>query len=295
MSWQDRYRTKREPERSIRTMTPGDIPAAVTLARSIGWTQQNADWDRILYWAPQGCFVLDEQDRGIIGTVSTTSYGTALGWIGLLVVAADRQEHGYGRQLMRAAMDHLIACDTQRIMLDASEAGKPLYDKMDYHMLYKIERWEGRASTYLGSRARSMRPADVSAVMELDARLFGLQRPHILMRLMDEFPQYAWVDEQRGQFEGYLLGREMMGGIYLGPWMCQDSAAAGRLLRTALEQLQGHTVVLNIPDINGRSLMLAADHNLRRVRYCTRMIYGSASPIEGEPLAEMGIASLATG
>jgi GNAT superfamily N-acetyltransferase len=295
MSWQDRYRTKREPERAIRLMTSGDIPEAVALARSIGWSQQTADWERILYWAPQGCFVMDEQDRGIIGTVSTTSYGTALGWIGLLVVAADRQEHGYGRQLMRVAMDHLIACDTERIMLDSSEAGKPLYDKMGYRALYKVERWEGRASTYLGSRSRALRSADVDAVLDLDTKLFGAARTLILKRLLEEFPQYAWIDEQRGQIGGYLLGRQMGSGVYLGPWMSRDSTAAERLLRTALEQLQGKTVILNIPDVNGRAMMLAADHNLRRTHHCTRMIYGDATPIQGELLAELAITSLATG
>jgi GNAT superfamily N-acetyltransferase len=294
-SWQNRYFPRHEPGHTLRKMTPADIPGAVALAHSFGWGHGPADWERLLDWSPEGCFVIEEEGRGIIGTTTTTPYGTALAWIGMVLVAQDRQRRGLGQQLMRAAMDYLIACDVARIMLDASDAGRPLYDKLGFRMLYKVERWEGRASTYLGARARALRPDDTAAVLAMDTECFGVPREHIPTRLISEFPELAWVDYDHNQLTGYLLGRRMAGQVYLGPWVSWSAASAERLLRIALERLQGEDVVLNIPDTNGRALILASDHNLRRQRHCMRMIYGDTEPVEGDPLAQLAVATLATG
>ncbi len=295
LNWQDRYQTGREPERTLRQFTPDDIPAAVEIAHQIGWIHQDSDFERLLYWSPEGCFCIDEADRGIVGTVTTTSYGRELAWIGMVIVAPDRQRRGLGGQLTRAAMDYLITQHTQRIMLDATDAGRPLYERMGFRNVYKVERWEGRASTYLGPRARQMRSADLDAVFTLDRTLSGLNRQHVLQHLWDEFPALAWIDEARGEVGGYLFGREIAHGVQLGPWMSWTTAAAERLLRLAFEQLQGRQITLQIPDQNGRSLLLARNHNLKRIRYATRMIYGEAQPVKGQPLTELAVTSLATG
>lgn len=295
LDWNSRYRPQRAPERTLRHMTPDDIPAAVRLAQAVGWPHDARDFARLLHWSPDGCFCVEEADHGVIGTVTTTPYGSELAWIGMLIVQPDRQRQGIGEQLMRAALDHLIAHNIQRIMLDASDAGRPLYERMGFRRVGKIERWEGRASTYLGPRARRMRENDLDAVIALDRQLFGVDRRHILRRLWEEFPDLAWVDAPGETPEGFLMGRRMQPALHLGPWMGWSTATAERLLRVAFEQLQGTHVTLNIPDANGRSLLLARNHNLARIRYCTRMIYGDAHPPTGEPLAELAIASLATG
>jgi GNAT superfamily N-acetyltransferase len=295
LTWQGRYQPGREPDRVLRRMMPDDIPGALALTRRIGWQHDAPDWERLLHWSPDGCFVLEEQDAGIVGTVTTTPYGSALAWIGLLLVTPDRQQLGLGTQLMRAALDHLIARNTARIMLDSTEAGRRLYQSMGFRTVGKTERWEGRASTYLGPRARRMLPADRGAIFAFDRAAFGLDRSHILNRLMDEFPNLAWVDYQGEALGGYLLAHQRGDQVFLGPWMSRTVAAAERLLLIALEQLQGQHIVLHIPDSNGRGLILASDHNLRRVRQCTRMIYGDAEPVRGEPLTELAIGTLATG
>lgn len=295
LTWQGRYQPSREPDRVLRRMTLDDIPGALALTQRIGWQHNAADWERLLHWSPDGCFVLDEEGSGITGTVTTTSYGTALAWIGMLLVAPERQRLGLGKQLMRAALDHLIARNTERIMLDSTDAGRRLYQSMGFRAVSKIERWEGRASTYLGPRAQRMAPADREAVFAFDRAAFGVDRSHVLGRLMDEFADLAWVDYQGGALEGYLLAHRRGDSVFLGPWMSRTITSAKRLLLVALEQLQGRHIVMNLPDDNGRSLILASDHNLSRVRQCTRMIYGDAEPLRGEPLAELAVGTLATG
>ncbi|HML23047.1 MAG TPA: GNAT family N-acetyltransferase [Aggregatilinea sp.] len=296
MDWQDRYEPRRAPDPVLRLMTADDIPAAGDVLHSVGWRTDVRRWERILYWEPEGCFALDEPGRGVIGTVSTTTYGTALGWIGMMVIAGDRQKRGYGRQLMRAALDYLIARGTERIMLDASDMGRPLYESLNFRPLHKHYRWEGRASTYLGPRARRLEAGDLDAVIALDTQLYGIPRPHILTKLLEDYPGMAWVDETRGGLQGFLMARQEVGhGVYLGPWMALTAESGERLLRTALEQFQGQDVTMNVSDVNGRAMQIAERHNLRRGSGTQRMIYGDAFPVQGEPLAELSITSYATG
>lgn len=295
VNWHDRYPTPQEPRRTLRPMTPDDLDAAVALSRSVGWQHTHTDWERLRFWSEGGCYVIDEDGRGLVGTVTTTPYSIDLGWIGMVIVAPDRQRRGLGGQLLRAAIDHLVAQGVQRIMLDASDSGRPLYERSGFRVVCKIERWQGRASTYLGPRARAMRPDDVAAVLAEDRALFGLARGHILIRLLEEFPDLAWVDRQGTRINGYLMGQRRQHGVQLGPWMSWDVAAGERLLRVALEQLQGEPVTLHIPDSNGRARLLVENHNLRKTAQRTRMIYGDATPPRGELLAEMAITSLATG
>lgn len=295
LNWHDRYRSGSAPERILRRMTPDDIPAAVTLAERLGWHHEATHWQRLLSWSPEGCFVLDEVGTGLVGTVSTTPYGTELGWIGMLMVMPERQRQGLGQQLMRAALDHLIARGIQCIMLDATEVARPLYHRLGFRDVCKIERWEGRASTYLGPRARRLRVEDRPALLALDRTLFGLDRQHIVSRLLDDYPDLAWVDYEGSELQGFLLGHRRREQVCLGPWMSLSLPAAERLLRVAFEQLQGQDVVLHLPDYNGRSLILASNHNLRRTGYCTRMVYGNAKPPQGQALAQLAITSFATG
>jgi predicted N-acetyltransferase YhbS len=295
LNWQDRYRPPHEPDRTVRKMTPDDIQAVAHLLAQVGWLHQARDIARLLHWSPDGCFVITEPDGEVIGTVTTTPYEAELAWIGMMVIRPDCQRQGLGGQLLRAALDYLIARGTARIMLDTSEAGRPLYNKLGFREIGKVERWEGKASTYLGPRAGAMHPGDLPAVVQADTVLFGLNRSHILTRMIKEFPDLAWVDYDRGELEGYMLGRRMKNGVHLGPWMSWSAISAERLLLAALEQLQGEHITLNIPGNNGRGLMLARQHNLSRVRHCTRMIYGDAVPVRGELLAELAVGSLATG
>lgn len=295
LNWHDRYQTGRQPDRTLRPMTTQDIPGAITLLEAAGWSQREPDMDRLIAWEPEGCFCIEEEDHGLVGTVTTTTYDTVLAWIGMVIVDPDRQRQGLGRQLMRAALDYLITKDVSRIMLDASENGRPLYEAMNFRKVGKVERWEGRASTYLGERARRMRESDLDAVIALDTTLFGVARPCILKRFWDEFPELAWIDDTNGDIEGFLMGHRVGGNVSLGPWMSWTTASAERLLRVAFEQLQGEPLIINIPDQNGRALLLARNHNLKRIRHCTRMIYGDAIPLEGQPLTQLGVATLATG
>ena len=76
---------------SIRELSEADIAAADLLRQKAGWNQTHADWLRTIRYEPRGCFAAVRGDE-IVGTVTTTTYGTALGWIGMMHASSQRRQ-----------------------------------------------------------------------------------------------------------------------------------------------------------------------------------------------------------
>src|SRR5512145_3259576 len=94
-------------EFSIRRMAENDLPGADNLRRLVGWNQMPEDWARMLRLEPDGCFVAI-LNSVVVGTVTTTTYGQALAWIGMMLVHPDHRRQGIGRRLMQRALQSML-------------------------------------------------------------------------------------------------------------------------------------------------------------------------------------------
>ena len=72
---------------------------------------------------PSGCFAARVGGR-LIGTVTTTTYGRSVAWIGMMVVDPDFRRKGIGTALMRRAIDHVQGRGVRVLKLDATPAGR---------------------------------------------------------------------------------------------------------------------------------------------------------------------------
>ncbi len=95
-------------ELSIRQMTAGDLPVVDALRRAENWNQTAKDLERFLRYEPDGCF-LACWDGVAVGTVTTTAYGTDLGWIGMMLVHADYRRRGIASALIQTSLEYLRA------------------------------------------------------------------------------------------------------------------------------------------------------------------------------------------
>ncbi len=148
------------PDPVLRRLELADAQAAFELSQLIGWSHSSADWERILGWGGAGCFCLTQNDQ-LVATVTTAVYGTDRAWIGMVLTHPDHRRRGYARRLTQTAIDYLREQGVQRIMLDAAEAARPLYEDLGFRRLYSVEVWQGRASglsRLAGSSAAQRRP-----------------------------------------------------------------------------------------------------------------------------------------
>ena len=268
-------------------LAEADVPAAFALSTAEGWNQLPADWLRLIRLEPAGCFAAREDGR-LVGTVTTTSYGRTLAWIGMMVVHPEFRGRGIGAALMRMALGHAhdqgIAC----VKLDATPAGRPLYESLGFTLESELERWQGRAEPAAGAAsvaggepddARSDADA-MQSLLSIDRAAYGADRSRLLTALAaDALGGPLLLKADGGRAEGGALMRPGRSATYIGPVIATSAAVAERLLDAMLARSAGAEVCVDW-NPNGRFAAGAfAARGFARRRGLARMRLGP--PVSG--------------
>jgi predicted N-acetyltransferase YhbS len=267
----------------IRKMTGEDIPAGMRLKTLAGWNQVEADWRFFLETSPGGCFVATD-DRHVVGTVATLSYGaqpgtrlgTRLGWIGMLLVDPQIRRQGVGTRLMRRAMQHLAGCAT--IGLDATPLGRPLYEGLGFRPIAGLQRMAIDSAPAKNEPQRGITPVRNPADWTLDRRVFGVVRQGLLQALQARTPALAWQCTRNRQMQGYCLGRRGTDPTQIGPLVAERVEDALALCQAALGACAGEPVLLDVPLSQERFRAYLAHMGFVDRRTFVRMVVGADLP-----------------
>jgi len=129
-------------------------------------------------------FVAEGDDGSIVGTgVATINGPTA--WIGTIWVARSERRRGLGQALTEATIDAAESAGCRTLLLVATEAGRPLYERLGFSVQtwYVTVEAPGRAgSPDVGpdTGVRAFRVADLDAMAALDRAATGEDRRHLL-------------------------------------------------------------------------------------------------------------------
>ncbi len=283
---------------SLRQMTEGDLPAADELRRLAGWNQTLEDWLRLLRLEPRGCFVAVQEGR-VVGTVTATTYGQRLAWIGMMLVHPEHQRHGIGTSLMRQALEYLQGHGVKCVKLDATPAGRPLYEKLGFVSQGTLTRCrrpaedETQYSENTAARTRNLADADWDAVDEIDRAAFGASRDRLLRSLAHE-SRAALVWPALGHVVGWGMLRPGSNADYLGPLVCSSAAGSLSLVAALLGRAARNSVIWDTPDQNESAKTTAQRFGFVPLRPLTRMCLGPHT-VAGNPQAQFAIADPAVG
>jgi GNAT superfamily N-acetyltransferase len=247
-----------------------DLGDAIDLSTAEAWNQTPADWSRVLRLAPDGCFAARDGSR-LVGTVTTTRYGSTLGWIGMMIVHAEFRGRGIGAALMRMALDHLSAQGIPTVKLDATPAGRPLYESLGFTAEVEVERWRGTARS-VADGSPPMPDEVRSCLIDFDRHAFGADRSELLPLLFHD-AIHASVDA----VAGYALARSGRTATYVGPVMATDAAAGTKLLQNIIARLANTTVCVDLHRGGFLSPDVLADAGLSKQRVLTRMSLGTTT------------------
>jgi GNAT superfamily N-acetyltransferase len=271
-------------------MTRGDLAFADSVRALAGWNQTMADWERFLAAEPDGCF-LAESERVPAGTATTTVYGAALAWIGMVLVHPDHRRRGIGRALLERCIEHLRARGVRCIKLDATPAGKQVYDGLGFKDEWTLTRWEHAAvhgpKTQSISGMRDCREFEV--VEQLDAAAFGVSRRRMLEPLIKQSRCALTCESEASKVAGYGLLREGSAALYLGPVVAGSGDVGVRLGNALLVRGEGRKIYWDIPDQNATATRLARESGFAPQRTLTRMYLGE-NTAPGNPLQQFAIA-----
>jgi len=219
-----------------RSLTLADIPAAWRLSSEPNWDQTPEDWRlMIARGAARGDAALGvEADGALIATAMTLGYGARFGWVSMVLVTKSWQRQGLARRLLLRCIESLQARGLAPV-LDATPAGRAIYLPLAFVDRYGLSRMVAHAPRLASANAsRVATPADLPAILAMDAEVFGGDRSDILRDLLQRAGDRARVVERLGRLAGYALGRAGRTAWHVGPVVAQDVATARALFADSL-------------------------------------------------------------
>ena len=214
----------------LRAMTAADIEPAVAAILADDWGDRRAWFEFAVAHAECCAFVAEDDDGAILGTGIVTINGP-VAWIGTIWVAPSARGRGLGRALTEAPIEAAEAAGCRTLVLVATDAGQPLYERLGFTVQtwYRTMEAPGLAAAPVDpgeAVVRAFQPDDLDTMAALDREVTGEDRRHLLAA-------FATPDTSRVVTTGQ---DEVLGFVIRGPWgggatIAPSSVAALALLR----------------------------------------------------------------
>lgn len=266
---------------TVDALTRADVPDAMTLSTQAGWNQLPADWHRLLTLAPDGC-IAGRVDGNLVATGTLITYGTVVGWIGMILVDPDHRRQGYGMTVFDRVLE---LAEEQGVIpgLDATDAGRKVYRQRDFLDVSPIERWGGTLSI---PDERDGQPdtavvevgpddqSEIETLCALDRRATSTDRSALLRHLIGEDGTTALLVSGG---RGYAIVRPGRKHEHIGPLVADDETDAAALVVAACNHIDG-SVLVDVLDVEFAESVLAPS-GLKPQRHLTRMAASELSPL----------------
>jgi predicted GNAT family acetyltransferase len=249
---------------NFRQLRVEDIPAALELSAEAGWNQTAEDWRTLLELAPATCLAIDV-DGELASTTTLLCYGSQLAWVGMVLTKMKFRGRGFAKRLLLKALNLADEMKIDTVKLDATNQGKPLYEKSGFRSEQPVERWSrtGPGSTI----AQSGPPNILSDELLLgDMDIFGADRSPLLMRLSQK--NSALIHSK-----SWLLARSGSKTAYLGPCVSDSAHVARTLIERFIHDTRA-TISWDLLKQNEDAVAIAKDLGFAPQRYLTRMVRG---------------------
>jgi len=263
---------------SIRDLVDADLEMADAILKLAFRSSISRLYDLWLYRQiqPDGWFVASQEEH-LIGTVGATNYG-AFAHVGLMAVHPDVQRQGVGFALMQFILARLEQQQVPKVLLDASEIGRPLYDKLGfvaYDETFVFQRNSNFAIRERTPHIQTLSVRELDELVQWDTDVFGANRRRVFQVLLDVFPERAFMQrDEEGRLMGYVFAQKNR----IGPWVMLQSCNAEELLRAALVLPYEETISVTVPAVNREAIELLQRYGFERVRTNRHMGRGVSGP-----------------
>ncbi len=205
---------------------PDDLDAVTALVKELFWPHRREDI--ALFMRLGAGHVAKDAGGSLQGVALWWAFEPAAARLGLVMVNPDSQGRGIGRRLVDQA---LTDAGDRSMMLLATEAGKPLYDKLGFQTVGACQQYQGsyEGRPHTDADIRPATPDDMPAILALDRDAFGAGRTATLQAL-SEIGRVAVIDGG-ASITGYAIERTFGRGTVVGPIVASGEEDAVRLFR----------------------------------------------------------------
>ncbi len=275
----------------IRPLQQKDIPKVTLWSRIEGFAPGAGDVSIYQHTDRQGLWVglLDKQP---IGCIAGVRYNASYGFVGLFLVVKEQRGKGYGVQLWKHALQHLV--DLPCIGLEAAPDRVGDYSGWGFRKSSITTRWQWRGdgsnlnNNSYGNKFDDLmilegRQIPSSVVQTYDAKREPSPRPHFLSDWLNHpaGTVLALVDKN-GSCHGFGRIRPCLlrhgEGWRIGPLLADTPELADYLLRKLLDRHPG-VVLFDAPGLNKNVPSILRRIGFEEVSQTMRMYKGNQPPI----------------
>lgn len=274
---------------SLRTMQSIDVSKGQGLSARLLWPHRREDWAQ-MYRLSEGA-VLETDDGSIIGTCFATLQGS-YATIGLVIVDPAYQGRKLGQRLMKWAVD---VAEGRSIVLNATEAGLPLYEKLGFRSFNRVHQYQGQSvaepSGLDSSRTRLATPGDFDEIVHLADSSTAFSRQAVIAEFC-AIAKKVVVVEENGKVVGFGISRPFGRGYAVGPVVAHSQEQARQLVASLLTDMRESFVRIDVTDQSGLEDIVQAS-GLKPVGQAPMMVLGEEPP--AAPARQFAVASQALG
>jgi GNAT superfamily N-acetyltransferase len=165
---------------AIRPATDREVPLAIDVLRRAGFGTQVA---RLLEYprrSPHGAILVAEGSGGAVVGVACCAVFATSGWIGAVGVAPEARRRGLGAALTEAAVRWLRERGARTVLLYATEAGRPVYERLGFVAEERAVAWRGVAGAAPPLSLSRLADTDRPRLRALDLAVTGERRDAVL-------------------------------------------------------------------------------------------------------------------
>jgi predicted N-acetyltransferase YhbS len=231
----------------IRPMTPADIGPVHAAFMRADWGDRRLNLEFVTRHAETHPFVA-EADGEIVGT-GVLSVNGRVGWIGTIFVEPAWRRRGVGMALTQATIDTAESAGCRTLLLVATDAGRPLYEKIGFEVQtwYRILEAPGLGDEPIDARIRPFATDDLADVAQLSAEATGEDRTHLLKSFASPETAICLIRDD-GTVGGFVVRAPWGGGSTIAPRLADAEAIlhARRVGRGPEQRIRTGLVVENV-------------------------------------------------
>ena len=267
-------------------LKPYQAAEGVVLSEEAGWNQTEDDL-RLMIEAGTAYGLRDDDDL-LAASALVLPQGDEFAWISMVLVSEDFRRRGIATELLRRCISEIEARGLVA-GLDATPAGRTLYEPLGFQDIYPIHRlqaadgprWASPLAVPAGVSIQPLVDEDMDDVARFDAPRFGGNRRRTLEHLRQRRPGSAWLArlDLTGEVAGYVMGRDGRESSQVGPLVAVDEEVATALADRALSGIGG-PVYIDVAEHHEELNAWLPSRGFALQRPFTRMLKGRREPFE---------------
>lgn len=235
-------------------------------------------------------------DNEIVGAGALVSFEGKFGSMGLFIIKPSFRGHGLGKNLWYKRRDTLLSRLSQgaTIGMDGVLSMQPFYIRGGFEIAFRDMRFVCKGQQYVTDEfIRDATSSDDLQILEYDNACMGFKRERFILSWIHQDHGKTFVYQSSDKLEGFVVIRQAINGMKIGPLFASHQAAAEALYRACLNHAAGQSVFIDIPLNNDKAVAMVNKYQAEGVFECARMYYGTPPNLDLSKL--YGITTLELG